>query len=147
GLAAWARVRDHRVAQFHKLPNVEVHRGSRLMAEDVLELGAPRVVLATGARWRRDGVGRLHGFPVPGFDLARVHTPDEIMEGIRPLGPVLLFDDDHFYLGGVLAERLARDGLAVTLVTPAPLVSAWTVNTLEQGRIQKQLLELGVVIL
>jgi len=69
------------------------------------------------------------------------------MAGTRPSGPVVLFDDDHVYLGGVLAELLARDGLAVTLVTPAPLVSAWTVNTLEQVPIQKRLLELGVTIL
>jgi dimethylamine/trimethylamine dehydrogenase len=30
------------------------------------------------------------------------------------------------------------------LVTPAPLVSAWTINTLEQTRIQRRLLEIGV---
>jgi dimethylamine/trimethylamine dehydrogenase len=147
GLAAWARVRDYRLAQLHKLPNVEIYRDSRMTAEDVLELGAPRVVLATGARWRRDGVGRSHGFAVPGFDLANVHTPDDLMAGARPAGRVLLFDDDHFYLGGVLAELLCRDGRAVTLVTPAALVSAWTVNTLEQTHIQKRLLELGVTIL
>ncbi len=145
GLAAWARVRDHRVAQLHKLANVEIYRGSRMTADDVVELAAARVVLATGARWRRDGVGRCHAFPVPGFE--RALTPDDLMAGTRPAGPVLLFDDDHFYLGGVLAELLARDGLAVTLVTPAPLVSAWTVNTLEQVHIQKRLLELGVTVL
>src|SRR5262249_54811344 len=145
GLAAWARVRDHRVAQLHKLANVAIYRGSRMTADDGIELAAPRGVLAPGAGWRGDGVGRCHAFAMPGFDLA--HTPDDLMAGTRPAGPVLLFDDDHFYLGGVLAELLAREGLAVTLVTPAPLVSAWTVNTLEQVPIQKRLLELGVTIL
>ena len=58
----------------------------------------------------------------------------------------MVFDDDHYYLGGVLAEKLRRDGLEVTLVTPAERASAWTVNTLEQHAIQKHLLELGVVI-
>jgi hypothetical protein len=35
-------------------------------------------------------------------------------------------------MGSVVAEKLRLQGLDVTLVTPAPLVSARTVNTLEQ---------------
>ena len=57
-----------------------------------------------------------------------------------------MFDDDHYYFGGMLAEKLRADGLEVTLVTPADRASAWTVNTLEQHTIQKHLLELGVAI-
>jgi len=34
----------------------------------------------------------------------------------------------------------------VTLVTPAPRASEWTVNTMEQDRIQRRLLELGVMV-
>jgi dimethylamine/trimethylamine dehydrogenase len=49
-------------------------------------------------------------------------------------------------MGGVIAEVLRRAGLAVTLVTPESLVSAFTVNTLEQAAIQRRLLELGVTI-
>jgi len=60
---------------------------------------------------------------------------------------VLLWDDDHYYLGGVIAERLADAGIAVTLITTAPLVSAWTVHTLEQERIQRRLIERGVRLL
>ena len=30
-----------------------------------------------------------------------------------------MFDDDHYYMGGVLAELLAREGFQTTLVTPA----------------------------
>ena len=30
GLSEWARVRDYRVGQLHKLPNVEIYRASRL---------------------------------------------------------------------------------------------------------------------
>jgi dimethylamine/trimethylamine dehydrogenase len=61
-----------------------------------------------------------------------------------PASPLVVFDDDHYYLGAVLAERYCAAGLTVTLVTPAERVSAWTVNTLEQPRIQRRLLELGV---
>ena len=61
-------------------------------------------------------------------------------------GPVIVFDDDHYYMGGVLAEKLRRAGLDVTLVTPAELASVWTANTLEVKKIQTRLLELGVTI-
>ena len=88
-------------------------------------------VIATGARWRKDGVGRWHSYAVTGFEGERVLTPDDIMEGKLPTGPVVVFDDDHYYMGGVLAERLRRAGLEVTLVTPAELASIWTANTLE----------------
>ena len=49
-------------------------------------------------------------------------------------------------MGGVLAELLVQQGCAVTLVTPSAYVSDWTNNTLEQARIQKRLIELGVEI-
>ena len=66
------------------------------------------------------------------------------MGGSLPSGRVILYDDDHFYLGGVLAELLAQNGCDVTLVTPAPLVSYWTQFTLEQSKIQTRLMKLGV---
>jgi dimethylamine/trimethylamine dehydrogenase len=147
GLAAWSRVRDWRLTQLHKLANVEIFRESRLDAAAVLEAGCSLVALATGATWRGDGVGRSRHLPLPGLDKIRVHTPDDIMAGAEPSGPVVIFDDEHYYMGGVIAEKLARSGMAVTLVTPESLVSAFTVNTLEQAAIQRRLLELGVAVM
>src|SRR5688572_6943899 len=49
GLSAWARVRDQRVLQIEKMSKVTLYRDSRLTAENVLEFGFERVVLATGA--------------------------------------------------------------------------------------------------
>lgn len=146
GLAAWARVRDYRVQQINQMPNVSVYLDSRLDAEQVLSFGFRHVVLATGARWRRDGIGRRHRIPVPGHDTVRALTPDDILAGVTVAGPVAIFDDDHYYMGGVLAEKLRGDGHLVTLVTPAADVSHWTHNTLEQHRIQRQMLELGVEV-
>ena len=72
-------------------------------------------------------------------------TPDDLFAGTRPTGDrVVLYDDDHYYVGGALAELLASEGKSVTLVTPANLVSEWTVNTMEQPRIHKRLVEAGV---
>jgi dimethylamine/trimethylamine dehydrogenase len=147
GLAAWARVRDYRLNQLNKLQNVEIYRASTVTADQVLEFGATRVVLATGSSWRRDGIGRANPRAIPGFDaVSGVLTPEDVMNGVQPSGPVVVFDDDHYYLGAILAEKLRAGGLAVTLVTPADRVSAWTVNTLEQHTIQTHLLGLGVEI-
>jgi len=59
-------------------------------------------------------------------------------------GNWVIYDDDHYYMGGVLAELLAEQGCNVSLVTPAPLVSYWSQYTLEQERIQAKLMKLGV---
>jgi dimethylamine/trimethylamine dehydrogenase len=149
GLREWLRVRDWRVGQLNKLANVHIYRDSVLDVSNVLEFGARHVVIATGSRWRRDGVGRENGTPIVGFDgsVGEIFTPDDIMEGRIPAaGPVVIFDDDHYYMGGVLAERCVEVGLQVTLVTPAAIPSAWTVNTLEALPIARRLLRLGVEV-
>jgi len=147
GLSEWIRVRDWRVGQLQRMANVTIYRDSRLTAEDVLGFGSGHVVIATGAMWRRDGVGREHGFAVPGFDRDNVLTPDDILAGRMPTGPVVVFDDDHFYMGGVIAEKCAAAGLATTYVTPALQPSDFTANTLEAVAIAKRLVKLGVTLL
>lgn len=146
GLSIWGRVQEYRVGQLHQLSNVEIYLGSEMAAQDIIEAGYDRVVIATGSTWRRDAVARYHRLPLAGLEDARIFTPDDIMAGQVIAGPVVIFDDDHYYMGGVIAEKLRRDGLDITLVTPAPLVSQWTTNTLEQPRIQSRLIELGVSI-
>jgi dimethylamine/trimethylamine dehydrogenase len=146
GLAQWARVRDWRLNQIDKLPNVEFYRESVVDEEQILEFAPDRVVIATGAKWRRDGIGRWHETPIPGWDTPSVITPDDIMAGAIPTGPVVVFDDDHYYMGGVIAEALRRTGLDVTLATPANEVSTWTTHTEEQYRIQARILGLGIAL-
>ena len=146
GLGEWIRVRDYRAYQIGKMPEVTVYRDSRLDAEQVIEFGFEKVIVATGSQWRRDGVGRCHAFPILNGELPNVFTPDDVMNGAAIEGPVLIFDDDHYYMGGVIAETLRRKGLAVTLVTPNGTVSAWTQFSLEQPFIQRRLLELEVDI-
>ena len=41
----------------------------------------------------------------------KVFTPNDILEGRMPQGKaVLVFDDDHYYMGSVLAEALVAQG-------------------------------------
>ena len=148
GLSEWARVRDYRLQQIQRMTNVEVYRESDLGADDVLAVGADHVVIATGATWRRDGFGRFH--PAGLADLGpaeRIFTPDDVMAGRLPEGRVVLFDDDNYYMGSVVAERLCAEGLPVSLVTPGDRVAAWASYTAEQTRTQRRLLELGVEII
>ncbi|PKH23007.1 FAD-dependent oxidoreductase [Pseudomonas fluorescens] len=147
GLASWARVVDYRLDALSRLPSVEIYRESQLQAEDVLDFAAEHVFIATGSHWRRDGLGRALRQALPGLECLPVLTPDEVMAGVLPASPVLLFDDDHYYMGSVLAEHLVARGVEVIFVTPAADVAAWTHNTLEQHRIQRRLMELNVTLI
>ena len=146
GLSAWGRVRDYRVGQIKEMPNVDVFCKSHLSAEDILSFGIGEVVIATGSSWRKDGVARFHLQPIPISEHATVWSPNDIFSGAEMSGDILLYDDDHYYLGGVLAEYLVGKGCRVTLVTPASDVSAWTFNTLERDRIWKRILGLGISV-
>lgn len=147
GLREWSRVRDWRVGQLQPMANVNIYLDSPLSAADIRDFGAGHVAIATGSRWRHDGVGRANGWAVPGFAAGKVFNPDDLMAGRRPQGPVVIFDDDHYYMANVLAERCVEWGLPVTLVTPALQVASWSSNTLESTAILRRLMELGVEII
>jgi dimethylamine/trimethylamine dehydrogenase len=147
GLSAWGRVVDYRQYQLSQRGNVETYFKSSLDATSVLELGFDNVCVATGSTWRRDGVARQHVVPPPMDSTMPMFTPDDIMEGKLPSGEVIVYDDDHYYMGGVIAELLAQRGCRVTLLTPAAFVSDWTRNTLEQGAIHRRLVDSGVKII
>jgi dimethylamine/trimethylamine dehydrogenase len=146
GLPAWGRVADYRLYQLSQRPNAQLYPASELTADDVLHFGFQHICIATGATWRRDGVARQHVTPLPADAEMPVFTPDDLMQGRIPKGRVVLFDDDHYYMGGVLAELCAQKGCQVTLITPSAFVSDWTANTLEQAAIHRRLASLGVQI-
>lgn len=146
GLSAWGRVVDYRQYQLGQRANVQIYLDSLLNADSVLEFGFENICIATGSAWRRDGVARQH-VVAPRMNAAMpVFTPDDIMAGRLPMGRVVVFDDDHYYMGGVVAELLALKGSEVTLLTPSAYVSDWTRNTLEQGAIHRRLAAAGVKI-
>ncbi len=147
GLAAWRRVVDYRLGRIDAMANVSWYLESEMTVGELLGYDFDHVAVATGATWRRDGAGRVHTRPIPDDGSVPVTTPDDLMAGDLPdAGHVVVYDDDRFYLGGVLAEFLTREHRRVTYVTPTAVVSSWTENTLEQHRIQTRLLELGVDI-
>ena len=133
--ARGAAARARSVDPGRRLPQAASSSGSRnveVAFESRLTRGRdPRLRLRPRRRRDRRALatatasGRWH----PG---ARVRPPDAAgAHARRPDGRratpraarVVIFDDDHYYMGGVLAELLASEGHEVTLVTPAARVS------------------------
>jgi dimethylamine/trimethylamine dehydrogenase len=147
GMSSYTRVRDYRENQITQKANVDIYLGNRLGAQDVVDLEIPHVLVATGSHWRRDGTGRRHAFPIAGLDSVAALTPDDVLGSAEISGRVLIYDDDHYFMGSTIAERCRQQGHEVCLVTPESKVSIWTEKTLEQEKIQTRLLALEVEII
>lgn len=150
GLSAWRRVSDNRRYDLDRRANVSFYHSNRLDADDIIELQMDAVFVATGARWRRDGVGRSNRRGIANLAALTVLTPDDICSGELTLAvdePIVIYDDEHAYMGGVIADHLASAGHPVTLLTSADVVSPWTKNTLEQHHVQRSLIEQDVTII
>jgi len=144
GHSSWARVRDYRLQQLSQNPDAELFLSSPLAAQEAIDFGADTITVATGAKWRSDGVGSTNFEPV---DLTgkQIITPEEVMDDLH-LEPtnIVVYDDDHFYMASAAAEALCKKGHNVTYVTPLEMVAWWTDLTLDQPRIIERFNELGI---
>ncbi|MBV8144332.1 MAG: FAD-dependent oxidoreductase [Gammaproteobacteria bacterium] len=145
GLSAWGRVLDWRRGQLERLANVNIYRGNRLGAADILELQPTHVVIATGARWAPLLYSALE-IPVGELEGAGVFTPDDIAAGASLASPVVLYDFDSYYMGSALAEHLAKSGHTVSYVTPAGHASAWGIMSNEQPQVHRALEAAGIAL-
>ena len=94
----------------------------------MLAIGADAVVLATGSHWVESVLDEAAASHFPGMRSAiGVHARTTSWPAVFPeAGPVLLYDDDNFYLASVLAEVLAGRGLEVHFATPDDVIAGWT---------------------
>lgn len=140
----WGRVISYRETQLNKLKNVEVHLGvGKMTADDVLNYGADRVVIATGSHWSGDGLGAETHAPIPGADASLAHclTPEQVMAG-KPVGErVIVVDGDSHFTGLAMAEHLADQGKQVTIVTDVADVAEYTVYTMELANSKRMMHE------
>jgi dimethylamine/trimethylamine dehydrogenase len=149
GLGEWKRIVNYRQIQLHKLKNVEVHLNSALSAKDVLEYGAEIVVIATGCHFATDGLNPATHAPIPGADtsLDWQLTPKQVVEGEKPIGQrVLVLENEAYFMGASIAQKLAGEGKDVTLVTQAADVADYMHYTLEAPMLHRDLHRLGVDI-
>ncbi len=149
GLGEWSRIVNYRQVQLYKLKNVEVHLSSTLSAKDVLEYGAEIVVIATGCHFATDGLNPATHAPIPGADtsLDWQLTPDEVVAGKKTIGQrVLVLENEAYFMGASIAQKLAGEGKDVTLVTQAADVADYMHYTLEAPMLHRDLHRLGVDI-
>ena len=104
-------------------------------------------MIATGAIWRTDGVGRYLDSAFEGFDLQSVVSVDAILNGALPAWRVIIYDDDHYYLGSAIALKLRAQNIDVTLVTPEARTAGWSYYTKEQFPLIQQLLKANVKLI
>ena len=144
GLAEYARVRDWRLGQLAGMANVNIYPANRLDADAILTLDSRHVILATGARWRSDGIGRFTSKPFKGYEHEAVIGLDELFADRLPDGSVVVYDDDHYYLGSAVALLLAARGARVTLVTPESRIGRWTLYTNEHALTMQALMDADI---
>lgn len=148
GLSEWGRVTTYRETQLQKLKNVEVHTGTGSMtADEVLNYGADKVVIATGSHWATDGSNCVTHGGVPGIDasLPYICTPEQIMVEGKEVGDrVLVLDADGYFTGVSLAEHLADQGKQVTIITPFGSVAPYTHLTLEAPNLHRMMYQKGI---
>ncbi len=147
GLQEWRFIYEDRLNLLVKSSNVELNHTTPITVDDIIDSDVEHVVFATGAKWLKNGLSR-NGNPMPQIDsTSEILTVDDIYMGHQPGQTVCIYDDDNYYLGGVIAELLVeRYQCEVTLVTPATVASCWTFMTMEQFFVQKKLLQMGVKI-
>jgi len=105
GLNTWGRVGQYRLYALKQMEKVDLYTDSELGVEDILGLEHQRVAIATGSHWTRSLYSSLE-IPCGELEGPNVYTPDDLATGVVPEGPVLVYDFDNYYLGGVIAESL-----------------------------------------
>ncbi len=147
GLSEWGRVITYRQIQLDKLKNVEVHTGvGEMSADDVLNYGADKVVIATGSHWSPTGVASVTHEPVAGIDASLPHicTPEQVMAGKEIGERVLVLDGDGYFTGVSLAELMADQGKQAVIVTSLGSVAPYTHFTLEAPNLHRMMYEKGI---
>jgi dimethylamine/trimethylamine dehydrogenase len=150
GLGEWARVVNYRKIQIDKLRNVEFIPKTELDAEGVKDYGAEIVVIASGGYWATNGLNGATHDTIPGADASQAWqlTPEQIMrEGKEvPGNRVVIIDNDGYYMGVSLAEKLAMEGKQVTIITHLGHIAPYMHFTLEAPNQHRRLHQLKVEI-
>ncbi len=128
---------------------VTLRTGITATAKDVLALAPDAVIVATGARFSREGRSGGADRAIPGVDQPHVFTPEDILQGgARPTGKVVVLDGEGTHASSGIAELLGRMGAQVTMISSsyAPY-SNRVLFAFEGDSISQRLAEANVVLL
>ena len=128
---------------------VKVLLNTPLDAEEVQDMGADVVIVATGSL--PDGKGFPRAMPehdaLPGIERGNVASAEDVMARIaRPGRRVIVLDETANWKGAGVALTLAEGGHEVTVVTPAPAVMTEMARTIADIQLRSRLRELGVIM-
>jgi NADPH-dependent 2,4-dienoyl-CoA reductase/sulfur reductase-like enzyme len=128
---------------------VKVLLNTPLDAEEVQDMGADVVIVATGSL--PDGKGFQRAMPehdaLPGIERGNVASAEDVMARIaRPGRRVIVLDETANWKGAGVALTLAEGGHEVTVVTPAPAVMTEMARTNADIQLRSRLRELGVIM-
>jgi dimethylamine/trimethylamine dehydrogenase len=151
GLGEWGYHRDYRETQLNKLvkknKESQIALGQKPMtADEVLQYGADKVIIATGSSWNTDGNNCLTHEAIPGADasLPDQLTPEQVFAGKKKIGKrVVILNADTYFMAPSLAEKLATDGHEVTVISGVHF-AAYMHFTLEYPNMMRRLHELHV---
>ncbi len=151
GLGEWSYHRDYRETQITKLvkknKESQVALGQKpITADEVLQYGADKVIIATGSSWNTDGNNCLTHDAIPGADasLPDQLTPEQVLEGKKKIGKrVVILNADTYFMAPSLAEKLATAGHEVTVVSGVHMAN-YMHFTLEYPNMMRRLHELHV---
>ena len=146
GMSSYKRVIDYRVSQINQLENVDVYLDNTMARDDVLELGFDHVVTATGSTWQPSIMDEKSA-PILITKTDSIFTPEDVLEGCELQSPVIIFDFDYYYMGGLIAEYIKDLGHEVTIITPFEKVSPWSFNSNEVSEIESRLLDKDIKVL
>ncbi len=96
--------------------------------DDLLSAERPdHIVVATGARYRKDGFQGQTGKPIPGWETGRCLTWDEVaLDKVKVSGEVLVIDELADVAAPLTAVKLAKLGCKVRLLTKWPMIGMET---------------------
>jgi len=144
GLNEWRRVVDWRLTQIGKLKkhfrlSLQPHGLCRDSRKRRAEYHPCKPAQPGGVMALVDSIETISG-----CELKDVFSPDDLMDGNCRQGKLSSTMTITITWAACWLNYWRLQGCEVTLVTPAPLVSYWSQYTLEQERIQRKLMKLGV---
>lgn len=119
------------------MANVEVYLQNAMRADHVLEVRADHVAVATGARWRRDGVARFNDtIPSKSGPEQQIFTPDDVMTGLMGL------DGNEACLCCIYTGRIhsiqARGVVTITARIPRDALYHELMDRIDEGRVAEE---------